>query len=404
MGISGGDQPPSRTVRRRLVGIGGRLAVLIVISLVFAAGILALEASIPRHAPARARAAAAAGLPLARWQKPSPMPSPPPNVYLGATATSVPVNLARFPGRVYVPDSTNNGVVDVIDPTTYAVLAHVRVGNTPYHITPSWDMSHLYVGNEASGTLTVIDPVTGTAAASIPVPHPYNLYFAPDGKTAIVVAERERRLVIMDPNTWAALGSIPIPWPGVDHLDFSADGGYLLASTEFAGVVVKVDLASRTVVGTVTVRGLPIDIRLSPDGSVFYVANQGRGGVSVIDPVAMKEVAFLPTGRGAHGFQLSRDATRLYVSNRLEGSISIIDLVSREVVGKWHTGGSPDMMQISPDGHQLWVSGRFDRAVYVLDTGTGAVIKTIHVGNQPHGLTYFPNVGRFSIGHNGVYR
>jgi YVTN family beta-propeller protein len=62
------------------------------------------------------------------------------------------------------------------------------------------------------------------------------------------------------------------------------------------------------------------------------------------------------------------------------------------------------MMQISPDGHQLWVSGRFDRAVYVLDTGTGAVIKTIHVGNQPHGLTYFPNVGRFSLGHNGVYR
>src|ERR1700737_681251 len=109
-------------------------------------------------------------------------------------------------------------------------------------------------------------------------------------------------------------------------------------------------------------------------------------------------------GRGAHGFQLSRDTTRLYVSNRLEGSISVIDLETRQVVAKWHTGGSPDMLQLSPDGLQLWASGRFDRSVYVIDTTAGALLKNIHVGLQPHGLTYFPNVGRYSVGHNGVYR
>jgi YVTN family beta-propeller protein len=383
--------------------IGGRLAVLTAISLIFA-GVLTLGMSARRHTPSLPRGKSAAGLPAGRWQRPSAGPTPIVNVYQGTMGASIAPYLARFPERVYVPDSTDKGMVEVIDPATFKVVARLAVGMNPYHVTPSWDMTHLYIGNETSGTLTPIDPATGSAGSTIKVPHPYNLYYPPDGNTAIVVAERERRLVIMDPNTWTELGSIAIPWPGVDHLDFSADGRYALASTEFAGVVVKIDLVSRAVAGTVVVGGLPIDIRLSPDASVFYVANQGRGGVSVIDPVAMKEVAFIATGRGAHGFQLSRDTTRLYVSNRLDGTISVIDMVSREVVAKWHTGGSPDMMQISPDGGLLWVSGRFDRAVYVVDTATGALVKTIHVGNQPHGLSYFPNVGRFSLGHNGVYR
>jgi YVTN family beta-propeller protein len=124
----------------------------------------------------------------------------------------------------------------------------------------------------------------------------------------------------------------------------------------------------------------------------------------VVDPVAMKELAFLPTGSGAHGLFASRDAKSLYVSNRLAGSISVIDFATRQITATWKVGGSPDMIQLSPDGTQLWVSGRFSGAVYVVDTATGAVLKTIKVGREPHGLTYFPQPGRFSIGHNGVYR
>src|SRR2546430_8049898 len=103
--------------------------------------------------------------------------------------------------------------------------------------------------------------------------------------------------------------------------------------------------------GYVHVGGLPIDVKVSPDGSLFYVTNQGRMGVSVVDPVSMKEVQFIPTGRGAHGLQVSRDTKSLYVSNRLEGSVSVIDFASRSVVARrvMPGGGSPDMLQLSPD-------------------------------------------------------
>jgi YVTN family beta-propeller protein len=118
----------------------------------------------------------------------------------------------------------------------------------------------------------------------------------------------------------------------------------------------------------------------------------------------MEEIQFIPTGEGAHGLQVSRDTKSLYVSNRMEGTISVIDFKTRKVIDKWVTGGSPDMFQLSPDGRQLWVSGRYDGAVYVLDTESGELLSTIYTGAQPHGLAYFPNPGRFSLGHNGVYR
>ncbi|HLB77963.1 MAG TPA: beta-propeller fold lactonase family protein, partial [Candidatus Dormibacteraeota bacterium] len=107
---------------------------------------------------------------------------------------------------------------------------------------------------------------------------------------------------------------------------------------------------------------------------------------------------------GAHGLALNRDASRLYVSNRLAGTITVIDVASRQVAATWTVGGSPDMMQVSPDGLELWTSNRFGHTVSVIETTTGRVLDRIEVGESPHGLTYFPQPGLISLGHNGVYR
>jgi YVTN family beta-propeller protein len=337
--------------------------------------------------------------------QPAGLPEPALNVYQSTLHGSVPCPLCDLPPRVYVPNSTA-GTVDVIDPLTFTVIDHFAVGAIPHHVAPAWDMSELYVDNEGSSSLTVLDIHTGKPSRTISIPFPYNLYFTPDGTKAVDVVERLQRIEFRDPHDWHLLGSVGIPWPGADHLDFSADGSYLMISTEWSGIVARVDVINMRLAGSVWVGGLPIDVRLSPDGKYFYVTNQGRMGVSVIDPVAMKEIQFIPTGRGAHGLQVSRDTKSLYVSNRLEGSFSVIDFESRSVTAKWRIpgGGSPDMLQLSPDGTQLWASGRYHKAVYVMDTTTGTLMYKIAVGAEDHGLTYFPNVGAHSLGHNGVYR
>lgn len=325
------------------------------------------------------------------------------DIYAHTRAGDLSAAVHGVPDRVYVPNTLSN-TVDVIDQASLRVVDHFAVGRTPQHVVPAHDLSTLYVNNNRGNSLTPINPRTGKPGRSIPVDDPYNLYFSPDGKYAIVMAERNQHVDFRDPKTFALIASVPVAHSGVNHADFTPNGRVMLASCEFSGWVVRIDLATLKVTGELKVGGMPVDVRSSPDGTVMYVANQGRGGVSVIDPVSMQETGFIPTGRGAHGLYPSRDGTRLYVSNRLAGSVSVIDFASKRVVATWPIGGTPDMGGVSADGSRLWLSGRYDGRVYVIDTRTGHVDASIPVGSGPHGLAVFPQPGRISLGHTGNYR
>jgi DNA-binding beta-propeller fold protein YncE len=250
------------------------------------------------------------------------------------------------------------------------------------------------------------------------VDDPYNMYFTPDGKEAIVVAEAFLRLDFRDAQTMALNSSLPIPGcKGINHADFSIDGRWAIFTCEFDGKLAKVDLVNRTVLGTLRLsKGrMPQDIRVSPDGTTFYVADMKVDGVFVIDGASFKEIGFIKTGKGTHGLYPSRDGKKLYVANRGSnkihgaergmGSVSVIDFATRKVEATWPIpgGGSPDMGNVSDDGKQLWLSGRFDNVVYIFDTTTG-VVQTIPVGTEPHGLTLWPQPGRYSLGHTGNMR
>lgn len=325
------------------------------------------------------------------------------DVYKNIGSDHLKTALRSLEPRIYVPN-TKSDSVDVIDPKSMKVVGRFNVGKQPQHITPSWDMTKLYVDNDQSGSLTEIDSLTGAVTRTINVDDPYNLYFTPDGASALVVAERLKRIDFRSPVSWDVTGSVTIPNAGPNHLDFSQDGGFFIVSCEFSGFLVKVDVSQRKVVAEVRVGGKPADVRLSPDGTVFYVANETLGGVSVIDPGSMQQVDFIRTAAGAHGFVVSRDGKRLYVTNRLGGSVSVIDFATRKQVAKWQIGGSPDMGGVSIDGKVLWLSGRYDDKVYAIDTNSGALLASIRVGKGPHGLSLFPQPGAYSLGHTGNYR
>jgi YVTN family beta-propeller protein len=314
-----------------------------------------------------------------------------------------PPPVANLAARVYVPDELA-GNVTVIDPSNFQVIDRYATGKTSHHVSPSPDFTHLYVENMGSSTLSEIDTQTGKLTRNIGAAVPYNLYFTTDGTKAVVAAEPNNSLDFYDPHSWGLMQRLRIPCSGVDHMDMSADGRYLLVGCEFDGQVFKVDTVNMRILASIRVGGQPIDVKVSPDGALFYVANQSRNGVSVIDPISMRELSFIPTGAGAHGFSVSRDTNFLYIANRLAGTISVLDFATQNIVNTWNIGGSPDMLQVSPDGSQLWASGRFNGQVYVVDTRTGQLMQRINTGIAPHGVTYFPQPGVISIGHNGVYR
>jgi len=342
----------------------------------------------------------------------NPLPGMPPilkanDIYAADRPGNLSPAVRNFPHRVYVPNSESN-LVTVIDADSFRVIDQFHTGRQPQHVTPSYDLKTLWVLNDKGNSLLRIDPATGKPGETIRVSDPYNMYYTPDGKYAVVVAERRRRLNFLDAASMKLHNSLRVPCKGVDHIDFSADGRYLIASCEFDGGIVKVDVEGQRLLGrlVLTPRGMPQDVKLSPDGSVFYVADMKSNGLHLVDGDALRQIGFLPTGNGAHGLYVSRDSSELFVSNRHEGSISVVDLKTRTAIHKWELpgGGSPDMGGVSADGKVLWLSGRYNSEVYAIDTHNGKLLARIPVGRGPHGLCVYPQPGRYSLGHTGIFR
>ena len=352
--------------------------------------------------------------------KPSPavdvLPGMPPvvdphNIYSQAGANMLGPVAKRSKAYAYVPN-TKSGDVWVIDQRTFQVVDKFPVGQEVQHVVPSHDMTALYATDDVGNVIRRIDPITGKPGATIPVADPYNMYFTPDGKYAISVAEELRSLIWYDPVTWKEVARQQYPeCDGLDHGDFTPNGRIAVFSCEFAGRVAVVDMQSRRLIRMVdmpqrnTMMG-PQDLRIAPDGSKFYIADSDSNGVWVLDKDLRTVTRHIDTGKGAHGLYFSRDAKRLFVSNRLEGSVSVLDAYTGDPITKWQIpgGGSPDMGNVSADGSQLWLSGRYDNVVYVISTADGHLITKIPAGNSPHGLALMPQPGRYSVGHTGVTR
>ena len=411
----------------------------------------AQAASSPTAPAASASASATAAPSVVTVPGMPPVPDPR-NLYSEVAAGKISPALAGDLVRIYVPNLRSNDVF-VVDPESMKVVDRFKVGIGPQHIVPSWDLRTLWVTNNAEGrtdgSLTPIDPKTGKPGKAVMVDDPYNMYYTPDGKSAIVVAEARKRLDFLDPKTMTAQYSIAVPGcPGVNHADFSIDGRFAIFTCEFAGTLVKIDLAERKVLGylklsmpatrfketpgaprtaagqvwepgeqelcTVT-KGMPQDIRSSPDGKRFYVADMHADGVHIVDGASFTKVGFIQTSLGAHGLYPSRDGKQLYVANRGShkiggsrlgnGGVTVIDFATEKVVARWAVpgGGSPDMGNVSADGKYLWLAARYDDVIYRFDTRNGDV-KQIKVGAEPHGLTVWPQPGRYSLGHTGNLR
>lgn len=335
------------------------------------------------------------------------------NVYAADGPGMLSATVRTDPARVYVPNSKSD-TVDVIDPATFKIVGHFALPKhrkgllEPQHVVPAWDLKKLWVAQDLGDQLTMIDPATGKAGETVHVDDPYNMYYTPDGKYAIVMAEREKRIDFRDAQTMQVKNRVPVNCEGVNHADFTMDGRYMIATCEFSSEIIKVDVAAQKVLGHLKLepKGMPQDCRISPDGKVFYIANMDSNGVHVIDGDAFKQIEFIPTGKGAHGLYFSRDGKYMYVSNRGEGSVSLLDLKTSKVATKWRIpgGGSPDMGGVTADGKQLWLSGRYNSEVYVFDTGNGSLLARIKVGQGPHGMCVWPQPGRYSLGHTGNMR
>ena len=197
---------------------------------------------------------------------------------------------------------------------------------------------------------------------------------------------------------------------GVDHMDYTADGRKALVSCEFAGRMIVVDLVHERVVKRIALRpgAMPQDVKLSPDGRTFYVADMAMSnGVWLIDAHTLRKIRFQPTGTGAHGLYPSRDSKVLFVSNRERG-LDHAHLVR-------HAAPDREVAPARTAARRTWAASRPTAACCGSAAATtprstrsrrppGACCTASRVGKGPHGMCVWPQPGRYSIGHTGILR
>ncbi len=342
----------------------------------------------------------------------NPLPGMPPvtgdNVYAAAAPGKIQPSVAGDPAYLYVPSSFGAPVTTVIDQRTRKIVRVLRTGELSQHVTPSWDLRTLYVEASYANRLVAIDPATGRIERRIPQSRPYNLYFTPDGRSGVVMAEEDNQIVFTDPHTFRRRAVVrDKSCAGPNHADFSANGRYFLVTCEFSGSLLKISTTGHHVLARLRLGAgsKPQDVRLAPDGRSFYVADMGRDRLLRIDWRRLRVLGRIRTPAMPHGIYPSRDGTRLYVSDRMAGKVSVVSVATNKIVDTWSAPGShPDMGGVSADGRTLWLSGRYDGYVYGWDTRTGKLVAKIRVGGSPHGLLVWPQPGRYSLGHTGNLR
>jgi YVTN family beta-propeller protein len=330
------------------------------------------------------------------------------NVYAATAPGPMRPDVAADPPYLYVPNSFGAPSTTVIDQRTHKIVRILHTGTLSQHVTPSWDLRSLYVEASAANRLVQIDPRTGRVERRIPQRRPYNLYFTPDGRQAVVMAEQDDDIVFADPHRFTRRAVVhDRSCRGPNHADFSANGRFFVVTCEFSGSLLKVSTLTHRVLGRLLLppNSKPQDVRLSPDGRTFYVADMGRDRLLRIPFDGFRVAGHTDLPSMPHGIYPSRDGKKLYVSDRGAGEVSVVSVDTNRVVDTWRApGGHPDMGGVSADGRTLWLSGRYDGFVFGWDTRTGRLIAKIRVGGSPHGLLVWPQPGRYSLGHTGNLR
>ena len=366
------------------------------------------------------------------WQFRDPLPGMPPviggDIYSQTRRGMLSPRVAHERQLLYVPDSLGSRVT-VIDQRTRRIVQVIDTGYLSQHVVPSYDLRRLFVNASVANELDPINPRTVRRGRAISVPRPYNLYFTPDGRSALVMIEQHDSIRFSDPQTFVGRATVqPRGCRGPNHADFSANGQFFVVTCEFSGTLARISTTTHRVLGTLRLdsqpmkqhghtgmdarmatpmgRSMPQDIRLSPDGTVFYVADMGTNELRLISARTFRQIGVIDMPDHPHGIYPSRNGRDFYVSDRGAGEVSVVDTQTRKIVDTWRIpgGGSPDMGGVSADGRTLWLSGRYNGEVYGFNTRTGRLVARIYVGGSPHGMAVWPQPGRYSLGHTGNMR
>lgn len=292
----------------------------------------------------------------------------------------------------------------------------------------------VFVTNERSGTVTIIDGASQKVLATVPVgKRPRGIHASPDGKSVYValsgtpleappeldangnpVFKRDKDddddvpsdksadgIGVLDVATRTlknkiAVGSDP------EEFDISVDGRQLFVSNEDVKTASSVSIASGKVEHIVALSQEPEGVALSPDGRTLFVTCETGGDVFVIDTATFKVTGHVKVGARPRSVAFLQNGKLAVVPSESAGNLYVIDVATVKTVNTiaLPKGSRPMRVRVSPDGSRLYASTGRGGSVAVLDAKTFALLDTITVGKRPWGIALSPD-GKYLYSANG---
>lgn len=252
----------------------------------------------------------------------------------------------------------------VIDTQTRAVLASVATGNNVVAVAET-NRGFLYTCNNASGTVSIVDPATYTVTGTLPLPC-LTAVATPDGSAVWVTT----------------FGPLPT----------------------FAPTIAVIDAATNAVATTFTVTGhgnnAPSWLAFTPDGAYAYAVFSSAGRAVVYDTATHAQVAAISVGTAPNYVAISPDGSRAYVANLTGNSISIIDTATLTVTSTVAVGTLPRAVAFSASGAYAYVTNFSSNSISVIDTATASVATTLSTASRPWGIVAMPDNDHDGVAQN----
>jgi YVTN family beta-propeller protein len=292
--------------------------------------------------------------------------------------------------------------IHVIDPATNKVVGVIKDIEVPHGVVISPDGARIYITQEPTRTLDVVDAKSLQVSKRIPLSgRPNNVAVTNDGKQVYVgIAQAPGVVDVIDTATLTDVKSIPVQG-AVHNVYVTPDGKYAVSGSVVSSVLSVIDTATNQVVWTKKLSSgiRPMAFLKNDDGSTKAIIVQLSNfhGFAVVDFASREEVkrVTLPDvpgmekvtegiqGSPAHGLAVSQDQEVLWVSSKWYEYVAAYSVPDFKLLKVVTVGSHPEWLTIPPDGKDLYVAVAGNDATVVVDTKAMKVVATIPVGSVP---------------------
>lgn len=313
------------------------------------------------------------------------------------------VPLTAQTGRVVIVQTNSAGdSVHLIDPVRDAIVAEIPDAEVIHGVAAAPDGGQLYLSNESTTTLDVVDMKTLRIVKKIPLTgHPNNVAIRKDGRRLYVAIQTpDGGVDVIDTVAGERVKFIRV-LRGVHNTFITPDSKFVVAGSTGGSVATVIDTETEQPAWSIHFEGgvRPLCFERNADGSTrrMFVQVTNLHGFAIVDWEKRKEVGRirLPDvppaernsegiqGAPAHGIQIAPDGKTLWSTSKINSHVYAYSMPDLKYLGGVRVGKVPDWLTFTPDSKKLYVANAHSNFVSVIDVAARKEIAQIKVGQVP---------------------